>query len=234
MIEYVLAFTSSIMASISHGFGYLWCGFCLWTAYCGYPLFQVKNKEKVTYLMTKIKWSSMRDENNKANWWFIGCGFIGTFMGANNGQMAYIMCSHKTFKNLTEINRSSVSLSLKPQTIALYDRSGTFSWIDYDKRDFDVDKYSCQEKQLSIIESIAELYKTRKSFVIFIYGGPGSGKSMCSILLAKNLKGSLVRTFDPSDPGDNLASLYSTVSPTDDNPLILVLDEVNILYHKEF
>jgi hypothetical protein len=185
--------------------------------------------------MTKIKWSSMRDENNKANWWFIGNGFIGTFMGVNNGQMAYIMCSHKTFKNLTQMDRSlSVSLSTKPQTIHLYDRNGTFSWIDYDKRDFDIDKYICQGKQLEIIESTTELYKIRKSFVIFIYGGPGSGKSMCSILLAKNLKGSLVRTFDPSDPGDNLASLYSTVSPTDDNPLILVLDEVNILYHKVF
>ena len=185
--------------------------------------------------MTKIKWSAMRDENNKANWWFIGNGFIGSIVGTDKGQMAYIMCSSKTFKDLTEINRiSGVALSVKPQTLSLYDRSGNYFWIDYNKRDFDVDKYICQGKQLAIIESTIELYKIRKSFVIFIYGGPGSGKSMCSILLAKNLKGSLVRTFDPSDPGDNLASLYSTIIPTEDNPLILVLDEVNILYHNVF
>jgi hypothetical protein len=230
MIAYVLAFASSILTSISYGFGYIWCGFCLCTAYYGYPLYQVKNKEKVTYLMTKIKWSSMRDENNKARWWFIGDGFIGTFAEVDKGQMAYIMCSSSTFKNLTEMN----GLHVKSETISIYERNGSYYWLDYSKRDFDVDKYICQKKQFEIIEKTADLYKIRKSFVIFIYGGPGSGKSMCSILLAKELKGSLVRTFDPTEPGDTLASLYSTVSPTDDNPLILVLDEVNILFHKVY
>lgn len=147
------------------------------------------------------------------------------------------MCSPEKFKNLTEINNLSGNqrtISVKLQTISLYERCGTYSWINYNKRDFDVDKYICQEKQLSICESTCELYKEKKSIVIFIYGGPGSGKSMCSILLAEQLKGSLVRTFNPSDPGDNLASLYSTIIPTEDKPLILVLDEVNILYHNVF
>jgi len=232
MMAYMLAFASSILASLSYGFGYLWCAFCLCTDYFGYPLYHVKNKEKINYLMTKIKWSSMKDENNKARWWFIDRNFIGTFVGGDKGLTAYIMCSSETFKSLTEPEMTI--LAVQPQTIPLYERSGTYLWLDYNKRDFDVDKYVCQEKQRLIVESTTELYKNRKSFVIFIYGGPGSGKSMCSILLAKQLKGSIVRTFDPTDPGDNLVSLYSTINPRENNPLILVLDEVNILYNNVF
>jgi len=230
MIAYILAFASSILTSISYGFGYLWCGFCLCASYYGYPLHQVKSKEKVMSLMTKVKWSAMKDENNKSQWFFIGNNFIGTFMNNDKGQMAYIMCSDKTFKNLTEL----IDSSIKSEKIHIYERTGNYFWLDYDKREFIVDKYISNKKQSLIIEEIIDLYKIRKSFVIFIYGEPGSGKSMCSILLAKQLKGSLVRTFDPTDPGDNLASLYSTVNPTEDNPLILVLDEVNILYHRVY
>ena len=230
MIAYILAFASSFLTFISYGFGYLWCGFCLCASYYGYNLYYIKSKEKVMSLMSKVKLSAMKDENNKSQWFFIGTYFVGTFMNNDKGQVAYIMCSSKTFKNLTEI----VDLSIKSEKIDIYERSGSYFWLDYDKREFIVDKYIANKKQSVIMEEIVNFYKIRKNSVVFIYGEPGSGKSMCSILLAKQLKGTLVRTFNPSDPNDSIGSLYSTIDPTEDKPLILVLDEVNILYHRVY
>jgi hypothetical protein len=246
MFAYFFAFASSI----SYGFSYLLCGFFLCTAYFGFPLHQVKSKEKVMSLMNKIKWSAMKDENNKSQWFFIGNNYIGSIESNDKGHIVYILCSSTTFKNLTEIIDSSGKL----EKINIYERRGNFFWFDYDKREFTVDKYTANEEQSLIIEKIADEYKAdkykadenkadenkadenkvKKKRTVFMYGKPGAGKSMCSILLAKKLKGSLVRTFDPTDPGDNLASLYSIVNPTESNPLIIVLDEVNILYHRVF
>lgn len=228
MSAYLLAFASTFLATISYGFGYLWTGFCICASYYGYILYEVKNKEKVMSLIGKNKWSEMKDDNYKSRGFIIGNGYIGRISNNDKGQMAYIMCKSNIFKNLTE----TVCLNNTSEKIDLYDRTGNYFWLDYDKRELVVDKYSSNKKQFVIIEEIVELYRSIKNFVVLIYGGPGSGKSMCSILLTKHLKGSLVRTFNPTDPGDNLASLYATVQPTEDKPLILVLDEVDTLYKK--
>jgi Cdc6-like AAA superfamily ATPase len=55
---------------------------------------------------------------------------------------------------------------------------------------------------------------------------------MISILIAKKLKGELVRTFNPSEPGDSISSLYNQVSPNKNKPLIIVFDEVDIMMDK--
>ena len=228
MYAYLLAFASTFLTAFSYGFGYLWTGFCLCASYYGYILYEVKNKEKVMSLIGKNKWSEMKDDNYKSRGFVIGYGYIGRISNNDKEQMAYIMCKPDIFKNLIE----TVCLNKESEKIDLYDRTGNYFWLDYDKRELIVDKYFSNKKQSVIIEEIIGLYGCIRNFVVLIHGGPGSGKSMCSILLAKHLKGSLVRTFNPTDPGDNLASLYATVQPTEDKPLILVLDEVDTLYKK--
>lgn len=233
-MAYILAFASSILTCITYGFGYLWCGFCLCTSYYGYPLYLINNKEKVISLINKVEWSAMKDENNKSMWWFIGKGFIGTIYSSNKDRIVYIMCSNNTFTNLTEITDLPTKSTENPIKIPIYTKTGNFYWPEYNKRDFNVTNFIANKKQLIIVEKIAESYKSTKKLVVLISGGQGSGKSMCSILLTKYLKGTLVRTFEPTDPGDNIASLYATIDPSEDKPLIIVLDEVNILYHNIF
>lgn len=42
----------------------------------------------------------------------------------------------------------------------------------------------------------------------------------------------LCDTFNPTDPGDDIGLIYSTIMPTEDRPLILVLEEFDILINK--
>ena len=52
---------------------------------------------------------------------------------------------------------------------------------------------------------------------------------MIGILLSKELNGSLVTTFNPNEPGDTISSLYNTINPSKNNPLIIVMDEIDIM-----
>ena len=62
-----------------------------------------------------------------------------------------------------------------------------------------------------------------------ISGSPGAGKSAMGILIAKELNGSLCKTYNPTNPGDNLENVYNQVNPTITNPLVLLIDEFDIL-----
>lgn len=52
---------------------------------------------------------------------------------------------------------------------------------------------------------------------------------MIGILLAKKLNASIVRSFNPTEPNDNIDNLYSEVNPCEEKPLIIVLDEFDII-----
>lgn len=80
----------------------------------------------------------------------------------------------------------------------------------------------------------------RNNYSIPLLCGPsGVGKSMISILISKALlsqknitKVTLCDTFNPADPGDSFSKLYNKVSPTENKPLVVVLEEIDILISK--
>ena len=109
---------------------------------------------------------------------------------------------------------------------------GNYYNFYYEKRMFNMNKYSPNVQQKNILESIHMLYKKEKRASIFISGDPGTGKSMIGFLLAKELNSKLCRTFNPSDPGDNMIKLVRDLEPSSESPVIIVLDEVNIVIRK--
>jgi hypothetical protein len=122
--------------------------------------------------------------------------------------------------------------SNKSCMITIYERTGAFYNLYYDKRKYDMSKYLPTPSQDNIITRIKELFKQKKSASIFISGLPGSGKSMIGFLLANELNAKLVRTFNPTEPGDNMIRLIRDVDPDDENPLVLMLDEVDTMIRK--
>jgi hypothetical protein len=122
--------------------------------------------------------------------------------------------------------------SNKSCSISIYERTGAFYNLYYEKRKYDMSKYLPTPSQDNIITIIKELFKQKKSASIFISGLPGSGKSMIGFLLASELNAKLVRTFNPTEPGDNMIRLIRDVDPDDKTPLVIMLDEVDIMIRK--
>jgi Cdc6-like AAA superfamily ATPase len=67
--------------------------------------------------------------------------------------------------------------------------------------------------------------KSSKSGTFFVYGEPGTGKSLLTLLLAKQIGAYYCDTWKPTDPGDTLSQVYSTIAPDEEKPLVLVLEE---------
>lgn len=66
--------------------------------------------------------------------------------------------------------------------------------------------------------------------IFFISGQKGVGKSHISKFLTKELDGTLCDTFYPNCFGDVYEDLYNKILPTRDNPLILVINEIDNIF----
>jgi hypothetical protein len=116
--------------------------------------------------------------------------------------------------------------------ITLYERGGNFHWLTYSKRSLEVSHFTARDEQKKIIDEVMSHFDEHDHSVVYLHGKPGTGKSLLGLLLTKELNGSLCTTFDPTDPGDTLNGLYNRVAPEKSNPLIVVLDEFDVILHK--
>lgn len=159
-------------------------------------------------------------------------GYVHEIVGprGNDKIMVYLLCNTTTYGKLTELDAGD---SKEPkETIGIWERTGCFYGLDYIKRVLDVTKFVPDKGQKAVVEKVKDLLKEKASVVLYLHGKPGTGKSMVGILMAKLLKGSFCKTWNPTDPGDTLSKVYTQVSPTAENPLVLVLDEFDIMLMK--
>jgi hypothetical protein len=220
---------SLIFATIMFSINIVWSIPFILTIYYGYQLYFIHNKETISRVSSKISNSSIKKEDNKPDGFFISWKHVGFFIKNEGDISLYIFCSKSEYEFLLKRNPSEETTDTEIN-ISLYERSGNYLWLNYTKRELNVYNFHAKENQEKIIDSISEFHK--KSFVTLIYGKPGTGKSMISILLAKKLNAYLVRTFNPTDPGDSISSLYGEINPTKINPLIIVFDEFDIMLDK--
>lgn len=155
------------------------------------------------------------------------------------GMMLWVITSEKRLRELLsnpascgkhsasgeEVEKNDVS------EIALYERGGNFNWLTYSKRSLDVSRFAARDRQREIIDEVKAHYDEHGHTVVYLHGKPGTGKSLLGLLLTKELSGSLCNTFDPTEPGDSLNGLYNRVNPEKEKPLIVVLDEFDVILH---
>jgi hypothetical protein len=107
--------------------------------------------------------------------------------------------------------------------------STSYNWTIYKKRTFDTTHFVPNQDQKVIIDTILTFYNENGFCVSFIDGDIGLGKTFIGNLLAKITNGSLCKSFNPCSPGDKLENLYTECQPSKEKPLILLLDEFDIM-----
>ncbi len=146
-----------------------------------------------------------------------------------------LVCHERTKKKLVlNPRKETLYIKTKPKEefqekppILYYNRGGCYDYLFYDVREIDIDK-TCSKYQKKVADDIIALYEKQSFLTSYIYGKTGTGKTMLAYLIAKQLGCSICDTYNPTDPGDLFANLYSKVSPSANNPIIILLDEIDI------
>jgi Cdc6-like AAA superfamily ATPase len=137
----------------------------------------------------------------------------------------------------TEVNNTHISY---------WERYGNSYGYRYDNREISYSKLEPYENQKLIISETIRIMneKESKTSVILLSGPPGTGKSTIATFLAKELltnksicqntinQVNYIDTFNPTTPGDDFGKIYRKISPTSNSPLIIVLEEIDIIINK--
>jgi len=105
-------------------------------------------------------------------------------------------------------------------------------WIYPRCRDIISKEIKLTKKQdMCVKKIVSSMSEHNNSCVCYIHGQPGTGKSTLGRILTKILDGKLIVLFNPWDPIEQrltLSDLISEVNPTVEQPLIILLNEIDI------
>lgn len=122
--------------------------------------------------------------------------------------------------------------------ISYITRTGEYGYFQYKIRYInlnhmsahnEITMYSHQEK---LFKSTMNFYKTNNFCKIYLNGNPGCGKTYFGYILAQKLGCYLCDCYNPYEPSSNLNEIYHSCRLKPEKPLILILDEVDILLEK--
>ena len=134
-------------------------------------------------------------------------------------------------KAITNINKEEAEES--NDFVKLYLSSqyhdGNFKEISLPFKNFE--PYDCQQ---NIMEKIIDNYRDNKFFICrsLIYGLPKKGKSFIGKLLAHEFKSAYCFDIKLDSPGTQVLNLWNTFKPEENKPLIIQIDEFDILIKK--
>lgn len=125
----------------------------------------------------------------------------------------------------------------KHKQINLVTRYGNMGYFEYNLRKIDLTlvhgvEHKFFKKQEELYKSIMMFYKTQNYCKVFLAGEPGSGKTFFSYLMAQKLDCYFCDTYDPYLPSSSFMEVYNSCKLKPEKPLIVVLDEVDILLNK--
>jgi hypothetical protein len=228
-------------------FGYIFYNFSPeYLFYLIYYFFKIKkyiitgDKELTNSIMKKIINHIFYTEvcyvngRNQPSGYFIGKKYYG-YIEIKDGTTIIIYTKEETYNTLIEQEVKEI-VEYKPKLIVknkinVFVRKGTYRNFYYSLIRLDLSHINPIGQQQSIIDSIKNIYDKTGRASIFINGVPGAGKSTIGYLLAKELNGSYCHTFNPTEPGDYLSNLMVDIK-IDDDPVIIVVEEVDVLIKK--
>ncbi len=229
----------------------------LLTTPCGIRKYKVTGTAVNT--ITKMAfWSSIQDVHGNREGYLFGKWFYSYYekhVGRDRADEVIIIAHKSIVKKLvTTIGSASGSgrnnflkgsesdsedEDEEKKNIMMYMREGGFWRLEYKPLKYIPRVRKPLPHQKIIIDQLLADYDERGSSTALIYGQPGTGKSMVGELVAQTLlrrdtvtSVSYVDTFNPATPNDTFYNMYQCIEPTQKQPLIVVLEEIDILLTK--
>jgi len=169
-------------------------------------------------------------DGGKGQGWAIGKWYIVYISKSSGEYVAWMITTKKIFNDLVkEVNDMIVMCPVteKPvKKIQIIQRTGSFGHPWYRQYKLPISLKPREDQEL-IIECILAHQTLTNNTVAFLWGQPGTGKSMIALFLANRLNGMYCNTFSPWQPNDTLTYLYSEYEPTVETPLVIVFDEID-------
>jgi hypothetical protein len=191
----------------------------------------VTDANVITCISKNIKYATIRNENDDPSGLFIGnyyVGFISERLNKDSSGLLYCLATKPIFKQLTK-KEHIISDENKDIFISLLTLKGNYYYRYSRKREIECSNYIPKPNQEQVIENTIQYYNNNNMCVTMIYGNPGTGKSIIGLLIAKQLNGSFCKTYNPTMPGDTLENIYDNANVSKTNPMILLIDEFDII-----
>jgi hypothetical protein len=179
--------------------------------------------------------STHNNGRNHPSGLFIGNKYYG-YIEIKDGTTITLYAKEETYNSLIEQEQllPVQTIEQKPiikNKINVFIRKGSYRSLYYSSMRLDLSHINPIGEQQSVIDSIKHIYNKNGHASVFINGVAGAGKSTIGYLLAKELNGSYCHTFNPTEPGDCLSNLMVDIK-VDDDPVIIVIEEVDIMIQK--
>jgi len=208
-----------------------WTFIFLFLHYFGIQQYRLTKAEECSRIQKRLgNWFSEIGDGGKGQGWALGKWYIAYIHKSSDDNTIWIITTVTQFNELVkEVGDTIVWCPMTDQPmkkIRSIQRTGAFAHPWYRENKLSLSMQPRDEQQI-FIDTIIAHQKLTEHTVAFIWGNPGTGKSMIGLLLANNLKGTYCNTFSPWQPNDTLTYLYSECEPTAEKPLIIVFDEID-------
>jgi hypothetical protein len=198
----------------------------------------LNKRDECKRIQKKIKYWSQQTDNGKGCGYSFGYNYLIHLHITDSEDEQYtlkMLTTNAIYENFikdVELDQKNQNINeankIEQSSIRIYDRLGSFHHFWYKKRTMKIPSIKPRINQKNILDQIIDHYNTNKHTVVYLHGTPGSGKSIMGFFIAEHYKCNYTNSFVPWHPGDTLSNLYSEVDPTEENPLILALEEIDI------
>jgi len=217
-----------------------WTFIFLVTQLFGVRLYYIRKHEECSRIQNRLKACSHTTDGGKGYGYSWGYWYVLHITSSDDDIVVSMIATAESYRNLTEEpkedNKSLFEQGWKldqceKSSITIFERSGAYTNPWFRRRTRDT-KDIPRGIQKQIVTEIIDDYMKRKHTVSYIYGNPGTGKSMIGLLIANEFSSYFCNTLKVWQPGDTLGLLLTEVEPTPQKPLIVVMDEFDLIIEK--